>query len=158
MAQTPKISKNTQYTKVYTEHQENNVNSIHRMLFCFLLEQKCTMCTWTYSLHFSQRCAKLNPNQGNFVRQAPGSGVSVKMNVWIFTKENEKAPHAVLFEQQLSVEGWHHYVIYWPRQPPHRPRVRPGPGVQISGGRHRDTAARRNWDVRNINDTVAKIM
>ena len=33
--------------------------------------------------------------------------------VWIFTKENEKAPHAVLFEQQLSVEGWHHYVIYW---------------------------------------------
>ena len=80
------------------------------------------------------------------------------MNVWIFTKENEKAPHAVLFEQQLSVEGWHHYVIYWPRQPPHRPRVRPGPGVQISGGRHWDSAARRNWDVRNINNTLAKIM
>lgn len=53
MAQTPKISKNTQYTKVYTEHQENNVNSIHRMLFCFLLEQKCTM--YVLELHSTFR-------------------------------------------------------------------------------------------------------
>ena len=76
------------------------------------------------------------------------------IRVWIFTKENEKAPHAVLFEQQLSVEGWHHYVIYWGEPAPAQT-----PGHSAAWPRRPDLwgprleAARRNWDARKINKT-----
>ena len=43
-----------------------------------------------------------------------------------------------------------------PAQTPGHPW--PGPGVQISGPRQSETAARRNWAVRKINNTEAKMI